>query len=65
MTDKPSQAAKQYKVTQAREISGAYRQKGEILSMHPLAAKYYMPPLGTGLALAKPQKDPKTEPAAS
>ena len=45
---KPAPA--EYEVTTAREIGGQLRQKGEIVTLVPAQAKYYLPPYGSGLA---------------
>ena len=46
----------QYEVTIAREIDGQYRSLGDIITMTPAQAKYYLPPHGDGLTpvAAKP-----------
>ena len=45
---KPAPA--EYEVTTAREIGGRHRKLGEILTLAPGQAKYYLPPYGTGLS---------------
>ncbi len=61
MADQKTAAPADYEVTQAREIGGLYRGKGEVIAMTPAQAKYYLPPYGTGLkpvagkAAAKPK----------
>lgn len=63
MADQKTAAPADYEVTQAREIGGLYREKGEVIAMTPAQAKYYLPPYGTGLkpvpakAAAKPKPD--------
>ncbi|KPD11563.1 hypothetical protein [Phaeobacter sp. 11ANDIMAR09] len=60
-----------YEVTQAREIGGVFRSKGEVLPMTVQQAKYYLPPYGSGLkpvagkGAAKPKADDAKPPAAA
>ena len=67
---KPVSKAVDYEVTQAREIQDVWRGVGETVTLQPKAAKYYLPPYGSGLRLkgdsasaAEPQADPKAKPA--
>ncbi|MBQ4826557.1 hypothetical protein J4729_18700 [Leisingera sp. HS039] len=59
-----------YEVTQAREIGGVFRGKGEVLPMTARQAKYYLPPYGSGLkpvagkSASKPKAD-DAKPAAA
>ena len=50
----PNDARVDYIVTQTRQIAGQHRKEGEMISMSPAQAKYYLPPYGSGLKLAKP-----------
>lgn len=61
---KPQPKAQQYRVTQAREINGAFCPVGHVLTLMPAQAKYYLPPLGAGLEPHAPQP-PAKEPAPS
>ena len=47
-------ASKGYEVTEERFIGGQHRKVGEPVQMTERAAKYYVPPYGTGLKLAAP-----------
>lgn len=42
-------ALAEYKVLQAREIDKSFRGAGETVMLSPQQAKYYLPPLGSGL----------------
>lgn len=42
-----------YEATEARFIGGQHRAVGDPVKMSEKAAKYYLPPYGTGLKLAK------------
>lgn len=63
MADQKTTAPADYEVTQAREIGGVHRTVGEIVTLTPLQAKYYLPPYGTGLqaVAAKAAAKPKTD----
>ena len=70
MKETKGQKPVEYEVTQAREIQDVWREVGETVSMQPKAAKYYLPPYGSGLRLkeasasaAEPQEGPKAKPA--
>lgn len=41
----------EYEVLEARDYAGQYRTAGETVSLTARQAKYYLPPLGTGLKL--------------
>jgi hypothetical protein len=62
MTDTKTATA-DYEVTQPREIGGVYRAAGEVITMMPAQAKYYLPPYGAGLkpAAAKAATKPKAD----
>ena len=64
MTSKTT--AMDYEVTIAREIDGRYRSLGEIITMTPAQAKYYLPSHGAGLkpVAAKPATRRKAAKAA-
>ena len=47
-----------YRVTQARDIGGTPRKVGDVVTISTRAAKYYVPPHGTGL---EPVKDETTK----
>lgn len=44
-----SEEQKKYEVTKARYIAGLYCKVGDPVTMSAKAAKYYLPPYGTGL----------------
>lgn len=50
---------KRYRVTEARFILGQWRKPDEILNLMPQQAKYYLPPMGSGLVVEKPQAAPE------
>jgi hypothetical protein len=67
---KPVSEPVDYEVMQAREIQDVWRAVGETVTLQPKAAKYYLPPYGSGLRLkgagasaVEPQEDPKAKPA--
>lgn len=57
-------APAEYEVTKAREIGGMHRAVGEIVTLTPRAAKYYLPPYGTGLKPIGAKGAPKPKPVA-
>lgn len=63
MADQKTTAPADYEVTQAREFGGVHRDVGEIITMTPLQAKYYLPPCGMGLkaAAARVAAQPKLD----
>lgn len=56
MTNQKNATTMEYRVTQARELYGAWREKGDVLSLTQEQAKYYLPPYGTGLVEVKPER---------
>ena len=57
-------APAEYEVTTAREIGGEHRAVGEIVTLTPRAAKYYLPPYGTGLKPVAAKGAAKAKPVA-
>jgi hypothetical protein len=55
---KQAPATADYEVTRAREINGVWRKIGERVPLTEAQAKYYLPPMGSGLkpVAAKPEK---------
>lgn len=63
MADQNTTVSADYEVTQAREIGGVHRALGEVVTLTPLQAKYYLPPYGTGLkaVAAKAAAEPRAD----
>ncbi|TDE34126.1 hypothetical protein [Antarcticimicrobium sediminis] len=57
-------ATAEYEVIKAREIGGVHRAVGEIVTLTPRAAKYYLPPYGSGLKLGGAKEASKPKPVA-
>ncbi|KPU83621.1 hypothetical protein JI58_08385 [Marinosulfonomonas sp. PRT-SC04] len=51
-----SDKSKDYEVTETRFIGGLHRAVGDLVSMTEKAAKYYLPPYGTGLKVPGARK---------
>lgn len=59
MADRKTAALAEYEVMQSRDIAGLYRKAGEIVTLTPAQAKYYLPPHGTGLKPVAAASAPK------
>ena len=66
MSETGAVGAVEYEVVQAREVLGVWRKEGEVVSMSPRQAQYYLQPYGWGLrakAVAGKSAPAKTETA--
>jgi len=64
MADQKDTAGADYEVTTAREIGGVYCGVGQVVTLTPQQAKYYLPPCGTGLKAVATKVATKSKAAA-